>query len=337
MKRGDGLITREDLAAYKAHWREPLRIDYRGNTLWTMPPPSSGGVTMALIFNVLEGWDLLPRFGSAELYNLETEAMRWAYVDRNRWLGDPDFVDLPLDRLLSKSYAAELRKQVEVGSAGRTPLAPAPTEGEQTTHYSVVDAEGAAAAVTTTINSLYGNYVVVKGAGFLLNNEMDDFAAKPGHPNQFGLVQGEANAIEPGKRMLSSMSPTIVVDRKGKLSAVVGTPGGATIITCVMQVVSNLLDHKMTLAQAVAAPRIHHQALPDKVFFEPNALAAPVREGLTGMGYTLEERKEWIGDIQAIARSSDGRGWVGVADPRRGGGAVGVDAVADEARKTATQ
>ena len=338
MERGGGLISKEDLAAYKAIWRDPLRIDYRGNTLWTMPPPSSGGVTMAMIFNVLEGWDILPRFASAELYNLETEAMRWAYVDRNQWLGDPDFVEMPLERLLSKTYAAELRQRVEVGRAGRTPVGPAPGESEQTTHYSVVDADGAAAAVTTTINSLYGNYVVVDGAGFLLNNEMDDFAAKPGFPNQFGLVQGEANAIGPGKRMLSSMSPTIVVDRKGKLQSVVGTPGGATIITCVMQVISNELDHRMTLEQAVSAPRIHHQALPDKIFFEPGALATAVRESLTGLGYTIEERKEWIGDIQAIARAKDGRGWVGVADPRRGGGAVGVDAVTDDAaRKTATQ
>ncbi len=165
---------------------------------------------------------------------------------------------------------------------------------------------------------------------------MDDFAAKPGSPNQFGLVQGESNAIEPGKRMLSSMCPTIVADRRGKLSLVVGTPGGATIITSVFQVISNVIDHRMTLAQAVAAPRIHHQALPDRVFYEPHGLAPEVRDRLSAMGYTLEQREEWSGDIQAIARSADG-GWIGVADPRRGGGAVGVEVAAEPARKTATR
>jgi gamma-glutamyltranspeptidase/glutathione hydrolase len=336
MERGGGVLTREDLAGYRPRWREPLRVEYRGHTLWTMPPSSSGGTTLAMILNILGGWDLLPRFGSAELYNLEIEAMRWAYVDRNRWLGDPDFEEIPLDRLLAKRYADELRRRIEPGRAGKTPIEPAAAESTQTTHYSIVDAEGNAAAVTTTINSLYGNGVVVTGAGFLLNDEMDDFAAKPGSPNQFGLVQGESNAIEPGKRMLSSMCPTIIADQRGRLSMVVGTPGGATIITSVFQVISNVIDHRMTLAQAVSAPRIHHQALPDKVFFEPHGLTDDARERLTTMGYALEEREEWSGDIQAIARSSDG-GWIGVADPRRGGGAVGVEAVAARERATATR
>jgi gamma-glutamyltranspeptidase/glutathione hydrolase len=336
MERGGGLITREDLAAYRPRWHQPLRVGYRGNTLWTMPPSSSGGVTLAMILNTLGGWDLLPRFGSAELYNLEIEAMRWAYVDRNRWLGDPDFVDLPLDRLLSKRYAAELRRRIVPGRAGKTPLEPTSAEGAQTTHYSIVDGRGNAAAVTTTINSLYGNGVVVAGAGFLLNDEMDDFAAKPGSPNQFGLVQGESNAIEPGKRMLSSMCPTIVADRRGELSMVVGTPGGATIITSVFQVISNVIDHRMTLAQALAAPRIHHQALPDRVFYESHGVAPEVRDRLTAMGYALEEREEWSGDIQAIARSADG-GWIGVSDPRRGGGAAGVELAAELEGKAATQ
>jgi gamma-glutamyltranspeptidase/glutathione hydrolase len=335
MERGGGIMTREDLAAYRPRWRDPLRVEYRGNTLWMMPPSSSGGVTLAMILNLLGGWDILPRFGSAELYNLEIEAMRWAYVDRNRWLGDPDFVAVPVERLLSKSYTDELRGRIEPGRAGKTPTAPAAAEGTQTTHYSIVDARGNAAAVTTTINSLYGNGVVVGGAGFLLNDEMDDFAAKPGFPNQFGLVQGESNAIQPGKRMLSSMCPTIVADKSGRLSMVVGTPGGSTIITSVFQVISNVIDHRMTLAQAVAAPRIHHQALPDKVLFEPAGLTDEARARLSAMGYTIEEREEWSGDIQAIARS--GKGWVGVADPRRGGGAVGVDAVAERERAAATR
>ena len=327
MERGGGLITRADLAAYRPVWREPLRIRYRGHTLWTMPPSSSGGVTIGIVLNVLEGWDLLPHLGSAELYQLEAEAMRWAFVDRNRWLGDPDFVEMPLERLSSKKHAAELRARIVPARAGTTPLDPAPVEGADTTHYSIVDGEGNAAAVTTTINSLYGNGVVVAGAGFLLNDEMDDFAAKPGSPNQFGLVQGEANAIEPGKRMLSSMSPTIVEDRRGDLLMVVGTPGGSTIITTVLQVVSGVIDHRLSLAEAVAAPRVHHQALPDRLFFEPAGLDAKARAALTAMGYTLEERKDWSGDVQAIARLPGG-GWVGVSDPRRGGAAVGVEEAA---------
>jgi gamma-glutamyltranspeptidase/glutathione hydrolase len=330
MERGGGLVTRADLASYRALWREPLEITYRRHTLWTMPPSSSGGIAMAILFNVLEGFDLLPRPGSAELYHLEAEAMRWAFVDRNRWLGDPEFVEMPLERLLAKRYAGELRRRIEPDRASKTPVEPvaAPSGGEDTTHYSVVDGEGAAAAVTTTINSLYGSGVVVTGAGFLLNDEMDDFAAKPGFPNQFGLVQGEANAIEPGKRMLSSMSPTIVEDRRGDLLMVVGTPGGSTIITTVFQTISNVIDHRLPLADAVAAPRVHHQALPDRLFFEPAGLDPEARRRLAEMGYQLEERKDWSGDVQAIQRSPDGSGWIGVADPRRGGGAVGVEAMA---------
>ena len=328
MERGGGLVTRGDLAAYRPRWRDPLQIEYRRHTLWTMPPSSSGGVTMGIALDILEGYDVLPRFGSAALYNLEAEAMRWAFVDRNRWLGDPEFVDMPLGRLLSKRYAAELRRRIVPGRAGRTPVdpPPAPLEGENTTHYSIVDGEGNAASVTTTLNSLFGSGVTVTGAGFLLNDEMDDFAAKPGSPNQFGLVQGEANAIEPGKRMLSSMSPTIVEDRAGDLLLVVGTPGGSTIITTVLQVISNVIDHRLSIADAVAGPRIHHQALPDRVFFEPGGLAAEARTGLAAMGYLLEERKDWSGDVQAVMRAPRGDGWIGVADPRRGGGAVGVDA-----------
>jgi gamma-glutamyltranspeptidase/glutathione hydrolase len=325
MERGGGLITRADLASYRPSWRDPLRIRYRGHTVWSMPPSSSGGVTLGIVLNVLDGVDRLPRLGSAELHHLETEAMRWAFVDRNRWLGDPDFVEMPLDRLLSQRHAAELRRRIEPDRAGRTPTDPAPDESESTTHYSIVDGDGNAASVTTTINSLFGNGVVVTGAGFLLNDEMDDFAAKPGEPNQFGLVQGEANAIEPGKRMLSSMSPTIVEDRGGDLLLVVGTPGGSTIITTVFQVVSNVIDHRMSLADAVAAPRINHQALPDRLFFEPGGLGTETRAELLAMGYELEERMDWSGDVQAILRLDDGD-WVGVSDPRRGGAAMGVSA-----------
>jgi gamma-glutamyltranspeptidase/glutathione hydrolase len=247
--------------------------------------------------------------------------MRRAFVDRNRYLGDPDFVAMPLDRLLSREYAAALRRGIVVGRATPTSsLALAPVESSDTTHYSVVDALGNAVALTTTLNGSFGSMVTVTGAGFLLNNEMDDFAAKPGAPNLYGLVQGEANAIAPGKRMLSSMTPSLVVDRRGRLELVLGSPGGPTIITTVFQVISNVLDHGMSPAAAVEAPRIHHQALPDRIFYEPDGLALKTRERLEGMGYELEERKETSGSVSAIARR--GGRFIGVADPRRGGGAA---------------
>jgi gamma-glutamyltranspeptidase/glutathione hydrolase len=321
MQRGGGLISHEDLAAYQAVWREPIRIEYRDSVIWSMPPSSSGGVTMGLIFNILEGYDILPAFGTAALHHLHAEAMRWAFVDRNSYLGDPDFVDMPLDRLLSKPYAAELRGRIDPASATPTPAFQVSVpESVDTTHYSIVDAEGRAASVTTTINGLYGNFVTVAGAGFLLNNEMDDFAAQPGEPNMFGLVQGEANSIAPGKRMLSSMSPAVVEDSAGELRMVVGTPGGSTIITSVFHVISNVLDHGMSLSEAVAAPRVHHQALPDRLFFEAGGLDSRAQAELMEKGHVLAEREGGSGDIQAIVRTPEG--WLGVADPRRGGGAA---------------
>jgi len=285
-----------------------------------MPPVSSGGLTLGLILNVLENWEPLPAFGSAELIHLEAEAMRLAFRDRNTLLGDPDFVDVPRAQFESQEHADGLAASIDPERA--TPLPPPqaapPAEGPETTHYSVVDRWGNAASVTTTINSGFGNAVVVTGAGFLLNNEMDDFAASPGQPNQFGLVEGENNAIAPGKRMLSSMTPSIVLDPDGDLMLVVGTPGGPTIITTVYHVISNVIDHGMTLAQAVESPRIHHQAWPDRIFHEENGLAGAALEGLMARGHELTERGP-SGDAAAI-RVRDGA-LVGVADPRRGGGA----------------
>ena len=322
MQRGHGLITRNDLAGYRAKWRTPVEVTYRGYTVYSMPPASSGGVTMGEILNILEGYDTLPPFGSAGYVHLETEAMRRAFMDRNRWLGDPDFVSMPLDRLLSKSYAARLRAEIDPHKATPTPpFAVGGDESLETTHYSVVDADGNAAAVTTTLNGGFGSAVTVQGAGFLLNNEMDDFAAAPGQPNQYGLVQGEANAIAPKKRMLSAMTPSIVLDRDGKLFMVVGTPGGPTIITSVFQVIVNVVDFKMSLADAVAAPRIHHQALPDLIGYERNGLLPAVVDSLKAMGHEVRMRGGYSGDIAAIQRVR-GR-WVGVPDPRRGGGAAG--------------
>lgn len=321
MRRGNGLITKSDLKGYRAKWRTPVQVTYRGYTIYSMPPSSSGGVTMAEILNIMEGFDTLPAFGSARYLHVEAEAMRRAFMDRNHWLGDPDFVSMPLDRLLSKSYAAELRAQILPDRA--TPTPPYTAEGDEkmeTTHYSVVDADGNAASVTTTLNGGFGSAVTVSGAGFLLNNEMDDFTGAPGQPNQYGLIQGEANAIAPKKRMLSAMTPSVVLDREGKLFLVVGTPGGPTIINSVYQVIVNVVDHHMSLADAVAAPRINQQALPDVIFVEKGGFSPATLDALKAMGYTIRERGRQ-GDIQAIERTATG--WVGVADPRHGGGASG--------------
>jgi len=321
MKLGHGLITKRDLASYRAKWRSPIELTYRGYTIYSMPPSSSGGVTMGETFNILEGYDTLPPFGSAGYIHLEAEAMRRAFIDRNRELGDPDFVQMPIDKLLSKSYAAQLRAQILPAKATPTPpFQAAAAGGTQTTHYSVVDASGNAVSVTTTLNNGFGSAVTVTGAGFLLNDEMDDFATAPGKPNMYGLVQGEANAVAPGKRMLSAMTPSIVLGRDGQLLMVVGTPGGPTIITSVFQVIANVLDQGMTLAEAVAAPRVHHQALPDRIDYERGGLSQAVIDSLTAMGYTMHARG-MSGDIAAIERTATG--WVGVADPRRGGGAAG--------------
>ncbi len=323
MQRGGGLITKDDLRNYRAKWRTPVRLSYRGHTIYSMPPPSSGGVTMGEILNILEGYDTLPAFGTTAYVHLVTEAMRRAFIDRNRWLGDPDFVDMPLDRLLSKSYAATLRSQIDPTHATPTPPQAAGGDGEpmQTTHYSIVDAQGNAASVTTTLNGGFGSGVTVTGAGFLLNNEMDDFATAPGKPNMYGLVQGEANAVAGNKRMLSAMTPSIVLDSAGNLQMVVGTPGGPTIITSVAQVILNVLDQNMSLPDAVAAPRIHHQALPDQTYYEHGGLSDATVRALEAMGHKMEERRGHSGIIAAIQKTAGG--WVGVADPRYAGGALG--------------
>ncbi|MGH7520216.1 MAG: gamma-glutamyltransferase [Gemmatimonadales bacterium] len=321
MQRGGGLITKEDLGRYQAKWRSAVQLTYRGYTLYSMPPPSSGGVTMGELLNILEGYDSLPRFGTPAYVHIVAEAMRRAFIDRNRYLGDPDFVQMPLDRLLSKEYAATLRAQIDPQHATPTPL-PATSGGEpmHTTHYSIVDEKGEAVAVTTTLNGGFGSAVTVTGAGFLLNNEMDDFTSAPGKPNMFGLVQGEANAIMPGKRMLSAMTPTIVLDPAGQLYMILGTPGGPTIITTVAQVFLNVVDQKMSLADAVAAPRFHHQALPDIVRSEGGGLSESTIQALVSMGHAVD-RRGGSGTVAAIQKTAGG--WVGVIDPRSAGGALG--------------
>jgi gamma-glutamyltranspeptidase/glutathione hydrolase len=298
---------------------------------------------MAVMLNILEGWPTLPPFGSAELLHLWTEAMRRAFTDRNRELGDPDFVAMPLPRLLSKEHAAEWRRSISQERA--TPSSAMPPivggdgdEGAETTHYSIVDPDGNAVAITTTINDSFGNALVVRGAGFLLNNEMDDFAVRPGRPNLYGLVQGEANAIAPGKRMLSAMTPSIVVNPQGRLELVVGAPGGPRIISSVAQVISNVIDQRMSLVQAVFAPRIHHQALPDSIRWEKGGVTAEARQRLEAMGHRFMTypagRQSCLtygggsatrscnnAVIEAIRVTP--RGLEGVYDPRIPGGASG--------------
>ena len=326
MRRGGGIITSGDLASYTARWRQPVRVDYRGHTLHSMPPPSSGGATLALIGNILERYELFELgFHSATMVHLLAETSRRAYSDRNEYLADPDYVELPLERFVSEAYARE--RGSDISPAQATPSARVGpgglvSEGAETTHLSVVDPAGNAVSLTTTLNSLYGSRVTVADAGFLLNNEMDDFAAKPGTPNLYGLVQGERNAIEPGKRMLSAMTPTVVEDPEGRLLMVVGTPGGSTIITTVFQVISNVVDFGMSLPRAVNAPRVHHQHLPDRIQYERGGLPAPVVDSLRAMGHEVEERDGHSGDVKAILVLPGGA-LAGYADPRRGGLAAG--------------
>jgi len=332
MRRGGGLITREDLAAYKAVWRDPIQFRYRGHVVISMPPPSSGGATMAEMLKIMEGYDLRSMgYLSPGHVHLFTEAARRAYADRNAYLADPDFVPQRTGDMISDAYAARRRATISrdraTPSAQVAPgLGTPPAEGENTTHYSIVDGSGNAVAVTTTINSLYGNLVTVEGAGFLLNNEMDDFTAKPGVPNQFGLVQGAANAIAPGKRMLSAMTPTIVLAPNGRVRLVTGTPGGSTIITSVAMIVSNVVDFDMDVASATAAPRLHHQHLPDTLRFERGGLAPQTVTALRAMGHAVQERPGFQGDVQSIMVLPTGY-MAGVADPRRGGAAVGLGEV----------
>ena len=336
MRRGGGIIAREDLARYQAVWREPITFEYRDRTVISMPPPSSGGATLGEILNILEGYDLKQLgYLSADHIHVWTEAVKRAYADRNAYLADPDFVSQPTIRMISDAYAKQRRADIRMDQdtpstdvhpglgAAATQSAASRREGENTTHYSVVDAAGNAVSVTTTLNSLYGSLVTVDGAGFLLNNEMDDFATKPGAPNQFGLVQGESNAIQPGKRMLSSMTPVILVDRDGKVRLVSGTPGGATIVTTMAQIVSDVVDFGLDIASASSAPRLHHQHLPDVLMFERAGVPTAVQAALRSRGHMLQERGGYQGDTQSIQVLPTGT-LIGVADPRRGGAAVAV-------------
>ena len=321
MKRSGGLITREDLARYRPIWRTPIRSTYRGYGLIAMPPSSSGGTTVTELLQILEAYGPAEKFGSAERVHAVASASQRAFVDRNSKLGDPAFVKVPLSRLTSKTYARAVARTISHTHADPTAsLAQQLTEGSQTTHYSVVDQKGNAVATTTTLNDLYGSGVYISGAGFFMNDEMDDFTSKPGVPNMFGLIQGEANAIAPGKRMLSAMSPTIVLDPKGQLLLIVGARGGPRIISATSQVILNVIDHRMSIADAMSAPRIHHQSLPDSVRLESGGFEPAVIARLNQMGHMTYELSG-VASAEAIMRVRGG--YEGMPDPRGRGAAVG--------------
>lgn len=322
MRRGGGIITREDLARYKPVWRTPISSSYKSYTLLTMPPSSSGGVTITESLNILEAYGSDSPFGTADRLHALAAAYQRAFLDRNSKLGDPAFVSVPLETLTSKTYAERLARTIQRDRATPTSaLSPGLREGTETTHYSVVDQFGNAVATTTTLNSLFGSGVFVRGAGFFLNNEMDDFSASPGKPNQFGLVQGEANAIQPGKRMLSAMSPTIVLDPAGKLLLVTGARGGPRIITNTSQVILNVVDHRMSLADAMSAPRVHYQSLPDSVRLERGGFTESAVSRLGQMGYNVYFTAGSGASVSSIMRVKGG--YEGMDDPRSSGGAVG--------------
>jgi gamma-glutamyltranspeptidase/glutathione hydrolase len=322
-QKNGGILSLEDFASYRVSQEKPLQCDYRGYEVVTAPPPG-GGVTVCQMLNVLEGYPLSQfHWHSAESLHYFLSAALFAYADRNRFLGDPNFINNPVKQLLSEDYATRIRGQI--GQRAINPrsvnLEEMP-QGTHTTHYSIVDRFGNAVAVTYTINSLFGAKVIAKDTGFFLNNEMDDFTAKPGKPNQFGLVQGQANQIEPGKQPLSSMSPTIV--KKGdKVVLVTGSPGGATIPTTVVQVITNSIDYKLDIAQAVNAPRIHYQGLPNWVLTEPFALAPEVVPRLWEKGYRVIPFISW-GAAESILIEPETSLLLGVNDRRRvAGKAVG--------------
>lgn len=342
MQKGGGLITTEDLASYEVKERQPIRGTYRGYEILSAPPPSSGGIALLETLNILEGYDLAKQGNrSAESVHLTAEAFQRAFFDRAEFLGDPDFSKIPVAQLIDKRYGTAWRETIGLrratpSNAVRRPAVfneldqfaskhPQPKsvrEPEHTTHYSVVDAEGNAVAVTTTLNDSFGSRVTVEGLGFLMNNEMDDFAAKQGVPNLYGLIQGPANAVGPGKRPLSAMTPTVVL-KDGKLFLVLGSPGGPTIITTVANVLMGVVDYGLNIQEAVNAPRFHHQWLPDEIKMEGVGFSPDTVHILRGMGHQVNFERDYWGDAECIAIDPKTGERLGASDVRNDGKALG--------------
>ncbi|MFO7524186.1 MAG: gamma-glutamyltransferase [Ignavibacteriaceae bacterium] len=321
-----GWITHKDLENYKPVERKPVSGSFRGNDIISMGPPSAGGIVLIQILNILENYNFgREEWGSSGYIHKLVEAMKYAYADRSKHIGDPDFYDVPQDKLLSKEYAKEIFDKINDIATPSELIFPTDllsvNESEETTHYSVVDKFGNAVSTTTTINSGYGSKVVVEGAGFLLNNEMDDFSIQPGVPNQFGLTGGEANKIEPNKRMVSSMTPTIIL-KDNEPYLIVGSPGGSTIMTVVLQVILNVLEFEMNIQQANDLPRFHHQWLPDRIYFEPFGLAEDVKNNLIGRGHFIGFERV-LGRMDAILIDKKNGIYYGATDRRGYGAAVG--------------
>lgn len=327
MKAGNGIISLDDLRNYESVWREPITGNYRGYKVYSMAPSSSGGIALVQLLKMSEHFPLSESgLKSAKTIHLMTEIERRVYADRAKHLGDSDFWDVPIKELLDEDYISERVGQINLTQATNSEEVRAMdfdnnTESEETTHYSIVDKKGNAVSLTTTINSAYGSKVFVEGAGFLMNNEMDDFSSKPGVPNIYGLLGGAANSIQPGKRMLSAMTPTIL-EKDGELFMVVGTPGGSTIITSVYQIILNVIDHGMTMSEAVAEKRFHHQWKPDQIYMEVGAIKEDVIKELNRMGHEVKSRSS-IGRVDAILVRPDGS-YEGAADPRGDDWAIGI-------------
>jgi gamma-glutamyltranspeptidase/glutathione hydrolase len=328
VKRHNGLITLADMENYVAKERQPVSGRYRGYEVISMPPPSSGGAVLLEMLNILEGYDLNKLdSASSDRYHLMTEAMRRAFADRAEFMGDSDFVKVPVAGLIDKAYAAKLRSTINPARASTSVdiSAGQPTgyESEETTHFTVVDMAGNAVANTYTLNNSYGSAAVAKGTGIILNDEMDDFAAKPGTPNMYGLIQGERNAVAPHKRPLSAMTPTFVLRRDGSLWFTVGSPGGPTIINTALCVITNVIDYGMNIQQAIDFPRIHHQWLPDELVFEPYGLSGDTQRALVALGHKLATPR-YLGEAEGIMIEEKTGTRLGATDPRRSDGlAVG--------------
>ncbi len=328
MKAHSGLITLEDLKNYRSQERVPIHGTYHGYEIISMPPPSSGGIVLLQTLNILENYDLRAMgYNSSEKYHVLTEAMRRSFADRAEFMGDPDFTDVPTTKLIDKNYAKLRSKTIDSDKASKSAKIGhgeiIGKESMDTTHFTVVDADGNVVTNTYTINDLYGSAVTAKGTGILLNDEMDDFAAQPGKPNMFGLIQGEKNSVQPKKRPLSSMTPTIVLHKDGSLWFALGARGGPRIITAVLQTIINMIDHDMNIQQAIDAPRIHHQWFPDEILYEPYGMSADTLKVLQKFGHNFADKPGNVAQVTAIAVEEKTGVRLGAVDSRGDGEAIG--------------